>query len=52
VHGYRGDTTRQDDTTALAMFSTAGWQAIRPDMPTPLKTSFATLSHCALQYTV
>jgi hypothetical protein len=44
-HGYSGDMTRQDGTTTLAMFSTVGWQATRPDMPMPLKTSFATLSH-------
>jgi hypothetical protein len=40
-HGYSDDMTRQDDTTALAMFRTTGWQTIRLDMHTPLKTSFA-----------
>jgi hypothetical protein len=44
-HGYSGDMTQQDGTTTLPMFSTAGWQATRPGMPTPLKTSFATPSH-------
>jgi hypothetical protein len=44
-HGYNGDMTRRDSTTALAMFSTAGWQVIRPDMFTILKTSFDTPSH-------
>jgi hypothetical protein len=44
-HGYSGDMTRQDGTTALAMFSTVGWQTTRPDMPMSLKTSFATPSH-------
>jgi hypothetical protein len=41
-HGYSGNTTRQDDTTALAMFSTAGWQATRLGVLTLLKSSFAT----------
>jgi hypothetical protein len=44
-HGYNGDMTRQDDTTVLAMFSTAWWQATRLGVPTSLKTSFATPSH-------
>jgi hypothetical protein len=44
-HSYSGDMTRQDGTTALAMFSTTGWQATRPGVPTPLKTLFATSSH-------
>jgi hypothetical protein len=43
-HGYSGDMTRQDGTTALAMFNTAGWQATRPGMPTPLKTSLLLLA--------
>jgi hypothetical protein len=45
VHGYNGDMTRQDGTTALVMFNTVGWQTTRPSMPTPLKTSFTTPSH-------
>jgi hypothetical protein len=44
-HDYSGDMTRQDGTTALAMFSTTGWQATRLDVPTSLKTSFVTPSH-------
>jgi hypothetical protein len=44
-HGYNGDMTRRDGNMALAMFSTAGWQVIRPGMSTLVKTSFATPSH-------
>jgi hypothetical protein len=44
-HGYSDDMIRHDGTTALAMFSTSGWQATRLGMPTPLKTLFATPIH-------
>jgi hypothetical protein len=44
-HSYNGDITRQDGTMALAMFSIAGWQATRPDVPTSLKTLFDTPNH-------
>jgi hypothetical protein len=37
--------TRHDGTMTLAMFSTTRWQAIRPGVPTPLKTPFATPIH-------
>jgi hypothetical protein len=45
-HGYSGDTTLQNGTTTLTMFSTAG--ETRHDdstLLTPRKTSLATPSH-------
>jgi hypothetical protein len=44
-HSYNGKMTRQDAITALAMFSTVGWQVTRLDMLTSLKTSFTTPNH-------